>query len=324
MPRVLVARPRLIGGRDFGRGVPVEWQRMSRVGIVGVGAMGSGFAERLLAHGHRLLVWNRTRAALDPLVALGAAAAQSPAEVSADSDFVITSVSDSVALRAVSEGADGIAAGAHPGMIALEMSTVGPDAIRALRETLPASSPLLDVPRARSSRRGPRRVIGDFRRGQRGRARAGPASARTAWFRAACRTAGIGGRREADRADNAGWHARAAGRGARAGRGVRRAPRGDVRHPCPDAAGVAGPATASDGRVGRLPCELSPVASAQDIDLVAENAQRAGLHLRLDEAGRSWLLDAEQDGRGPQDYTAIIATIQERARSAPTAGTEQA
>jgi 3-hydroxyisobutyrate dehydrogenase-like beta-hydroxyacid dehydrogenase len=51
----------------------------------------------------------------------------------------------------------------------------------------------------------------------------------------------------------------------------------------------------------------------KDMDLVAETAQRAGLHLRLDEAGRSWLRDAEHDGRGQQDYTAIIAAILERA-----------
>jgi hypothetical protein len=58
------------------------------------------------------------------------------------------------------------------------------------------------------------------------------------------------------------------------------------------------------------------------MDLVAATAQRAGLHLRLDEAGRSWLLDAERDGRGDQDYTAMIATIQEHAHTGPTAGTE--
>ena len=89
---------------DVGFGVPVRFRQMSRVGIVGAGAMGRGFAERLLACGHRVRIWNRTRAALDPLVALGAAAAQSPAEVAADSDFVITMVSDAVALHAVSEG----------------------------------------------------------------------------------------------------------------------------------------------------------------------------------------------------------------------------
>jgi 3-hydroxyisobutyrate dehydrogenase len=126
--------------------VPVRCRRMSGVGIVGAGAMGSGFVERLLGCGQRVCVWNRTRAALEPLVSLGAAPAQSPAEVAADSDFVITVVSDAVALRAVSEGAQGVAAGAHRELIALEMSTVGPDAIRALRERLPASCALLDAP----------------------------------------------------------------------------------------------------------------------------------------------------------------------------------
>ena len=62
----------------------------------------------------------------------------------------------------------------------------------------------------------------------------------------------------------------------------------------------------------------------KDMDLLRDAAQHAGLHLRLDEAGRSWLLDAEHDGRGHQDYTAIIATILERARSTPTGGTEVA
>jgi 3-hydroxyisobutyrate dehydrogenase-like beta-hydroxyacid dehydrogenase len=119
---------------------------MSRVEIVGAGAMGSSFAERLPACGHRVRAWNRSREALEPLVALGAAAAQSPAEVAADSGAVITIVTDAVALRAGSEGALGLAAGPHPELVALKMPTVGPDAIRELRDTLPASSALLDAP----------------------------------------------------------------------------------------------------------------------------------------------------------------------------------
>ena len=308
----------------MGRGVPVEWPWMSRVGIVGVGAMGSGFAERLLAHGHRLLVWNRTRAALDPLVALGAAAAQSPAEVSADSDFVISIVSDSVALRAVSEGAEGIAAGAHPGLIALEMSTVGPEAIRALRETLPASSALLDAPVH------------------------GPPDA----ARAGSLAIFVGG--NADVLEQArpvlellGSVLHVGPLGSAAGAklivqttlvgtlallgealalaeafGVPRGVMFDIlaRTPLASQAQRRRPMVES----GDYSASFRLALARKDMDLVAENAQRAGLHLRLDEAGRSWLLDAEQDGRGPQDYTAIIATIQERARSAPTAGTEQA
>jgi 3-hydroxyisobutyrate dehydrogenase-like beta-hydroxyacid dehydrogenase len=58
--------------------------------------------------------------------------------------------------------------------------------------------------------------------------------------------------------------------------------------------------------------------ASKDMDLVRDAAQRAGLHLRLDQAGLSWLQDAEHDGRGHQDYTAIVATILERARTPRT------
>jgi len=297
---------------------------MSCVGILGTGAMGSGFAERLLACGHRVRVWNRTRAAVDPLVALGAAAAQSPAEVAAESDFVITSVSDAVALRAVSEGAQGFAAGAHPGLIALEMSTVGPDAIRALRETLPASNALLDAP-----------VHGP------------PDSAR-----AGSLSIFVGG--DADVLEQArpvlellGSVLHIGPLGSAAGAklivqttlvgtlallgealalaealGVPREAMFDVLAQTPLAAQAQRrrPMVESGDYSARFRLSLA----RKDMDLVAETAQRAGLHLRLDEAGRRWLLDAEDDGRGRQDYTAIIATIQERARTAPTAESEGA
>ena len=271
-----------------------------------------------------MLVWNRTRAAVDPLVALGAAAAGSPAEVSADSDFVITSVSDPVALRAVSEGAGGDRRGAHPGLIALEMSTVGPDAIRALRKTLPASTALLDAPVH------------------------GPPDA----ARAGSLAIFVGG--DADVLEQArpvlellGSVLHVGPLGSAAGAklivqttlvgtlallgealaladafSVPREVMFDVLAQTPLAAQAQRrrPMIESGDYSARFRLSLA----RKDMDLVAETAQRAGLHLRLDQAGRSWLSDAEHDGRGQQDYTAIIATIQERARSVPTAGTEQA
>lgn len=297
---------------------------MSRVGIVGVGAMGSSFAERLLARGHRVLVWNRTRTALDPLVALGALAAQSPAEVSADSDFVITSVGDPVALRAVSEGAEGIAAGAHPGLIALEMSTVGPDAIRALRDTLPASSALLDAPvhgPPNAARAGSLAIFvgGDADMLERARPvlqlfgsvlHVGPLGS-GAGTKLIVQTTLVGTLAligEALALSEA--------------FGVPRGVMFDV---------LAQTPLASQAQRRRPMVESGDYSASfrlslarKDMDLVAENAQRAGLQLRLDEAGRAWLLDAEQDGRGNQDYTAIIATIQERARAGSAADSEQA
>jgi 3-hydroxyisobutyrate dehydrogenase/2-hydroxy-3-oxopropionate reductase len=311
------------GGRlRLGRAVPVRCPPMSGVGIVGAGAMGSAFAERLLACGHRVRVWNRTRAALEPLVVLGAAAAQSPAEVAADSDFVITIVRDAVALAAVTEGAQGIAAGAHPGLIAIEMSTVGPDAIRALRETLPASTTLLDAPVH------------------------GPPSAALTGSLAIF----VGG--DADVLEQArpvlellGSVLHIGPLGSAAGAKL------IVQTTLVGTLALLGEALAL-AEAFHVPRDLlfdvlaqTPLAAQaqrrrpmlesgdysasfrlslarKDMDLVAETAQRAGLYLRLDEAGRSWLLDAEHDGRGDQDYTAIIPTILEHARAAPSGGSD--
>jgi 3-hydroxyisobutyrate dehydrogenase/2-hydroxy-3-oxopropionate reductase len=282
--------------------------------------MGSGLAERLLACGHRVRVWNRTPAALQPLVALGAAAARSPAEATADSDFVITVVTDAVALRAVSEGARGIAAGAHPGLIALEMSTVGPDAIRALREIVPASSALLDAPvhgPPDAARAGSLAIFvgGDADVLERARPvlellgsvlHIGPLGS-AAGAKLIVQTTLVGTLAllgEALALAEA-W----------------RVPRDvifDVLAQTPLAAQAQRRRPTVES--GDFAASFRLSLARKDMDLVAAAAQRAGLHLRLDEAGRSWLLDAERDGRGDQDYTAVIATIQERARTAPTAG----
>ena len=286
---------------------------MSGVGIVGAGAMGSGFAERLLACGHRVRVWNRTRAALEPLVALGAAAAPSPADVAAHSDFVITIVRDAAALAAVSEGAQGIAAGAHRGLIVMEMSTVGPEAIHRLRETLPASTELLDAPvhgPPASARAGSLAIFvgGDADVLEQARPvlellgsvlHIGPlgsaAGAKLIVQTTLVGTLGLLGEALA-LADAVG------------------VPRGvmfDVLARTPLAAQAQRRRAMVES--GDYSASFRLSLARKDMDLVAETAQRAGLHLRLDEAGRSWLLDAERDGRGDQDYTAIIATIQERA-----------
>lgn len=295
---------------------------MSGVGIVGAGAMGSAFVERLLACGHRVRVWNRTRAALEPLVGLGAGAAQSAAEVAADSDLLITIVSDAVALRAVSEGARGVAAGAHPGLIAVEMSTVGPNAIRALREALPASTALLDAPvhgPPDSARAGSLAIfaggdadvlehvrpvlelLGSVRHiGPLGSAAGAKLIVQTTLVGTLALLGEALALAEAVR--------------------VPREVMFDVLAQTPLAAQAKRRRPMVES--GDYSASFRLSLARKDIDLVAETAQRAGLHLRLDEAGRSWLMDAEHDGRGDQDYTAIVATIQERARTAATSGPE--
>jgi 3-hydroxyisobutyrate dehydrogenase-like beta-hydroxyacid dehydrogenase len=116
------------------------------VAVVGAGAMGGRLARRLLGSGLDVVVWNRTREKLRPLEALGAAPAETPAEATVRAEVVITMVADPEALRAVTEGADGIATAAAAGQTLIEMSTVGPAAVHRLASQLSDGVELLDAP----------------------------------------------------------------------------------------------------------------------------------------------------------------------------------
>lgn len=114
---------------------------MARVAFIGLGGMGSRMARRLVEAGNELTVWNRTR---ERAGALGAVVAATPAEAVAGAEVAITMVADPAALAAVTEGPEGLAAGARQGTTVIEMSTVGPAAIRRLAQVLDAD--LLDAP----------------------------------------------------------------------------------------------------------------------------------------------------------------------------------
>jgi 3-hydroxyisobutyrate dehydrogenase-like beta-hydroxyacid dehydrogenase len=119
---------------------------VTTVAVIGLGAMGSRFARRFLDAGHEVIVWNRTPGKADELVSSGAAPAATPADAAQRAEAVVTVISDPAALRAVTEGPEGIAAGADASTTVIEMSTVGPDAIRWLRSALPPEAGLLDAP----------------------------------------------------------------------------------------------------------------------------------------------------------------------------------
>jgi 3-hydroxyisobutyrate dehydrogenase-like beta-hydroxyacid dehydrogenase len=103
-----------------------------RIGFAGLGLMGSGMARNFLTKGYPLTVWNRTRAATEPLARDGAKVAASPRELAAASDVVVTSLSTPEAVAAVALGEDGLLAGARPGLRWIETSTIGPKASRHL------------------------------------------------------------------------------------------------------------------------------------------------------------------------------------------------
>src|SRR5438067_8803079 len=85
--------------------------RVGVVAVVGLGAMGSRIARRLLDAGHELVVWNRTPDKAAELVGSGATLAESPAAAAREAEVVITMVADPEALREVTEGSNGVAAG---------------------------------------------------------------------------------------------------------------------------------------------------------------------------------------------------------------------
>lgn len=119
---------------------------MTTVAVIGLGAMGSRIARRLLDVGHEVVVWNRTPSRAEPLVAAGAASAASAADAARRAEAVLTVLADPDALEAVTEGPDGIAAGAGGDTTVIEMSTVGPESIRWLASNLSAEAGLLDAP----------------------------------------------------------------------------------------------------------------------------------------------------------------------------------
>jgi 3-hydroxyisobutyrate dehydrogenase len=116
---------------------------MTEVAWIGLGSMGSRMAARLRDAGHELVVWNRTPGKAEEL---GVEIAASPRQAAEGAEFVFTMLADPEALRAVTEGADGVLAGLRDEAVLVEMSTVGPQAISELSERLPASASLLDVP----------------------------------------------------------------------------------------------------------------------------------------------------------------------------------
>src|SRR5207302_11150737 len=108
-----------------------------RVGWIGLGIMGSRMAANLRRAGHELVVWNRTGATAEAWAAEHRAElADTPADVRAE--VVITMLVDGPQVETALLGDAGTAATAEPGTLFVDMSTIGPDAARALGERLPA------------------------------------------------------------------------------------------------------------------------------------------------------------------------------------------
>jgi 2-hydroxy-3-oxopropionate reductase len=109
---------------------------MLKVGYIGLGLMGKSIARNILKAGFPLVVHNRSRAAVDELVAEGAVSASSPAVVAAQSDIVFTNLPDSPDVEKVVLGPRGIIEAAHDGLIVIDNSTIKPASARMIATEL--------------------------------------------------------------------------------------------------------------------------------------------------------------------------------------------
>jgi 3-hydroxyisobutyrate dehydrogenase-like beta-hydroxyacid dehydrogenase len=279
---------------------------MSTVAVVGLGAMGSRMARRLLDAGHQVVAWNRTSARAEELA--GALVAASPADAARRANVVLTIIADPAALQAVTEGADGIAGGVDQTTTVIEMSTVGPAAISRLAAALPEGR-LLDAP-----------VLGSLAEAETGTLRifvGGPAELVEAWtpllstLGSPLHVGPLGAGAAAKLVANTTLFGTLGVLGEALaladGLGLPR----DVAFEVLAGTPVAAQAERRRPSVetGEYPQRFSLSLARKDAELIAEAAATAGVDLRLAAAARSWIREAEEAGLGDADYSAVLAHI---------------
>jgi 3-hydroxyisobutyrate dehydrogenase len=295
---------------------------MDAVSVVGLGAMGSRVAQRLLQAGYPVTVWNRSAKRTAVLAGLGAVAAATPAEAAARARTLITMVSDPEALRAVTEGPGGVAAGAHGSLTVIDLSTVGPAAIARLAAAFPPGTGLLDAP-----------VLGSIREAETGSLTilAGGPAARVDAARPVLSALGtvihvgpLGHGAAAKLVANMAFFTTLGALGEAIALGRALGLTADALAGVLAVTPLAGQAARRRRAIeaGSYPRRFALSLALKDADLISQAATAAGAELRLAGAARAWLADAEAAGWGGWDYTAMLAAIlgrQHRARD-PAAG----
>jgi len=117
------------------------------VGFIGLGVMGRPMAKHILAKGYGVVVHNRSRPAVDELVAAGAGAGTTPADVARRAAVVITMVPDTPDVESVLLGRDGVLEGMQPGAVVIDMSSISPVVTRRLAAAVAQKGgTMLDAP----------------------------------------------------------------------------------------------------------------------------------------------------------------------------------
>ena len=118
-----------------------------RVGFIGLGVMGRPMAEHLLRAGHELAVWARRAESAAPLVAQGAVACVTPADLGRRCEVVFTVITASSDVEGVALGGDGLQEGMAPGSVLVDCSTIAPEVARRIATALAGRGiAMLDAP----------------------------------------------------------------------------------------------------------------------------------------------------------------------------------
>jgi 3-hydroxyisobutyrate dehydrogenase-like beta-hydroxyacid dehydrogenase len=266
-----------------------------RIAVLGLGAMGSRIAGRLLDAGHDVVVWNRTAAKAKDFPEIAA----SPAAAADEADAVITMLANPEALREVTRGI-------APRTL-IEMSTVGPAAIHELSAALPAETDLLDAP-----------VLGSRSEAETGTLQIFVGATPELYGRWAPvlealgtphRVGGLGAGAAAKLVANSTLF----GTLALLGEALRLAERLGLSRETAFEVFATTPIAAQAERrrealeQNEFPPRFPLSLARKDAELVAA----AAADLRLAQAARSWLADADQASWGERDYSALLAWILE-------------
>jgi HAD superfamily hydrolase (TIGR01450 family) len=279
------------------------------VAVVGLGAMGSRIAARLLEAGHQVVVWNRSFGKAKPLRERGATVATTPADAAMLADVLITVVADPAALRAVSDGSHGIAAGADAALTLIEMSTVGPEAVAELAAKMPVGAQLLDAP-----------VLGGIAEAEAGTLTvfAGGPDQAVAAARPLLEQLGtvhhvgpLGSGAAAKLVANAALFGSIALVGEAIALARRLGLPDEATYDVLATTPLAGQAERRRQSItnGEYPRRFALSLARKDADLIRAAARRRSHELGLLEATRRWLIEAEAAGWGERDYTAMLARI---------------
>jgi len=292
---------------------------MTRIAFLGLGAMGSRMAMRLVTAGHDVTVWSRTASAAEHLAA-GAHLAPTPAAAVRDADVIFTMLADPTALEQVMHGPHGVAAELSEGSTVVEMSTVGPDAVTLLREALAPAVNLVDAPVLGSVDAaqdgtlvilagGPPRVVEQVE----------PLLKRLGTV---VRTGPVGSGAAAKLIANSVLLGVLTVLGEALALGRLLELPDDVMHDVLSRTPLAQQAQRRRPSIdaGNYPSRFALALARKDIDLAVRAASTRGVQLRAGRATAAWLADAVDSGRGTLDYTALLAQILEHPTPSPDTG----